>query len=304
MKKANSKKRLTGKSYPGIFYNSSKKSGMTIFMLILLLSLSNFAAAQAPTISGLSLDATSANNLTIDDLVCTYTSGTSVVETASAWYKNGVSLTTLYLPFEAGATNALLDFSGHNNIVTLSTNTDRFPTWEATGGHNGSGAFSFDGNDLLFAGDIFPLNSSYTKTAWVYMTANGFCNIISSGVYEDNNHFFKVDNDGTLNAGHSLGTAVVRDPAALDLDRWYHVAVSFDYSTGEMILYKDGSVVDNQIVDEALRSINNSSVQVGSMAINWFWQGSLDEVRIYNQVLTAEQIAALHSTGNDIIVSE
>jgi concanavalin A-like lectin/glucanase superfamily protein/type IX secretion system substrate protein/Big-like domain-containing protein len=97
---------------------------------------------------------------------------------------------------------------------------------------------------------------------------------------------------------------VVRDPAALDLDRWYHVAVSFDYSTGEMILYKDGSVVDNQIVDEALRSINNSSVQVGSMAINWFWQGSLDEVRIYNQVLTAEQIAALHSTGNDIIVSE
>ena len=304
MKKAYTEKRfkqLTLLSNAGCYL---KKHKMNYFILGVFLLLSNSAIAQVPTISGLSLDASSVNNLTIDNLLCTYTEGSSVVETASTWYKNGVSETTLYLPFEGGASNALLDFSGHDNDLSLSSNADRYPTWDATGGHNGSGAFTFDGDDFLIAGDIFPLNSSYTKTAWVYVTGSGFLNIISSGAHENRNHFLKVDDDGTLNAGHSFGTAVVRDPVSLELDRWYQVAVSFDYSNGEMILYKDGSEIDRQTVHDTLRSIIDPSVQVGSMATSWEWEGSLDEARIYDHVLTGEQIAALYYTGTDMIVSE
>jgi len=281
-----------------------KKRKLNYLILGVFLLMSNLAIAQVPTISGLSLDATSVNNLTIDDLLCTYAEGSSVVETAATWYKDGVSETTLYLPFEGGDANALLDFSGHSNDLSLSSNPDRYPTWAAAGGHNGSGAFTFDGNDFLVAGDIFPLNSSYTKTAWVYMTGTGFLNIISSGVFENRNHFLKVDDDGTLNAGHSFGTAEVRDPVSLDLNQWYHVAVSFDYSSGEMILYKDGNEIDRQTVHDTLRSITDASVQIGSMATNWEWEGSIDEARIYDHVLTAQQIAALYSTGSDVIVSE
>ena len=304
MKKAYSEKRFKQLTLLSNASSYLKENKLNYLILAVFLLMSNLAFAQVPTISGLSLDATSANNLTIDDLVCTYSTGSSVVETASAWYKNGVSETTLYVPFEGGASNALLDFSGHDNDLSLSSNADRYPTWAAAGGHNGSGAFTFDGNDFLIAGSIFPLNSSYTKTAWVYMTGTGFLNIISSGVFENRNHFLKVDEDGTLNAGHSFGTAVVRDPVSLNLDQWYHVAVSFDYSSGEMILYKDGSEIDRQTVHDTLRSITDPSVQVGSMATNWEWEGSLDEARIYDHVLTAEQIAALYFTGSDVIVSE
>lgn len=304
MKKAYTEKKskhLTFLSNAGCYL---KKPKMNFFVLGVFLLLSNSAIAQLPTISGLSLDATSVNNLTIDDLLCTYSEGSSVVETASTWYKNGVSETTLYVPFEAGATNALLDFSGHDNDLSLSSNPDRFPTWDATGGHNGSGAFTFDGNDFLSAGDIFPLGSSYTKTAWINLSGSGFHNIISSSLYINNNHFLKVDDDGTLNAGHDLGAAIVRDAASLNLGQWYHVAVTFDYASGEMILYRDGVEVDRQTVALALRTIVDPSVQVGSMSTNWFWEGSLDEARIYDHVLTVEQIAALYSTGTDVIVSE
>ena len=44
-------------------------------------------------------------------------------------------------------------------------------------------ALNFDGaNDYVSIGTVIPLNSSYTKEAWIYANASGSNNIISSEI--------------------------------------------------------------------------------------------------------------------------
>jgi hypothetical protein len=258
---------------------------------------------QAAEISGLTLTASSPLNLTGDDLTANFTNNPSVVESATAWYKNGTPDALLYLPFEGGSAGALLDYSGNGNNVSKPDVLDLRPTWNSVA-HNGSGAFSFDGTDYLIAGDIFPVNSSYTKTAWVYNTVEGFRNIISSKQLGDNIHYLKLNPDRRLNAGHSSTTTDVIDPVALNPDEWYFVAVTFDYATGEMILYKNGSVVDQAIVPEALRSVTDPGVLIGALNYNYEWVGSIDDARIYARVLTPQQISAMYGGHNQMVSEE
>ena len=49
---------------------------------------------------------------------------------------------TVYMPFEGGEANALLDYSGNSNDGTKGAGA----VWNATAGHDGRGAFLFDGN--------------------------------------------------------------------------------------------------------------------------------------------------------------
>ena len=258
---------------------------------------------QAAAISGLSLTASSPESLTNDDLTASFTSNVSVVETATAWYRDGNPDALMYLPFDGGAEEALLDVSGSDNHASQVWNMLQDPTWDANGGHNGSGAFEFDGDDYLEMGNIFPLNSSYTKTAWVYSTVLGFNNIISSYLHGDNNHFFKMNADGRLNAGHRLGDAEVIDGAAMALDTWYFVAVTFDYATGEMILYKNGVDVNSATVPLALRDVADEAVLIGAMNNIFGWDGYIDEARLYDRALSPEQISAMFS-GDNVMVAE
>jgi hypothetical protein len=273
----------------------------------MFLFVSYLSSAQAPEINGLSLKASSADNLTIDSLLCTYNKPGVVVETASAWYKNGLPEMLLYLPIEADTLNALLDFSGNNNNAAYHQFMTYRPVWDPDGGHNGAGAFVFDTNDVVLAGNIFPLNSSYTKTAWIKMSGHGWRNIMSSILHGASNHFLKVDPDGKLNAGHYYGvtgTPTVKDAVALNLGEWYFAAVTFNYNTGEMILYKNGLEIDRGTVSETYRSVIDSSVLVGSMNFQWGWAGNIDEPRIYSHELSAEQIHSLYSAGNNMIMPE
>jgi hypothetical protein len=286
--------------------NKMKKILCWFITICIFLFVSNLTSAQKPAISNLLLQASTPYELTIDSLLCTYDKIGPVVETASAWYKNGSPEMLLYLPFEAGFSNALRDFSGNNHNTTTNDQITNDPVWDRNGGHNGSGAFVFDGNDYLLAGNILPLNSSYTKTAWIncsnYTGSNR--NIMSSILHAVNNHFFKVNVDGRLNAGHNLATPLVIDDIAINLNEWYFVAVTFNYSTGEMILYKNGIEVDRGIMPEILRSVIDASVLVGTMNYSWGWAGNIDEPRIYDDVLSAEQIHALYTEGNNLIVPE
>src|SRR4030042_3095663 len=284
--------------------NKMKKMLCWCITICIFLFVSNLLSAQKPAINNLSLQASSSDELTIDSLLCTYDKIGPVVETASTWYRNGFPQMLLYLPFEAGFSNALHDFSGNDNNARKNGIPANEPSWKAIGGHNGAGAFAFDGNDYLLAGNIFPLNSSYTKTAWIKMSRYGWRNIMSSILNAANNHCFKVNTNGNLDAGHNGVIAVVLDETPLNLDEWYFVAVTFNYSNGEMILYKNGIEVDRGIVPETYRSVIDASVLIGAMNYQYNWFGNIDEPIIYDHELSAEQIHSLYSEGHNMIMPE
>jgi hypothetical protein len=146
---------------------------------------------------------------------------------------------------------------------------------------------SFDGvDDFIDCGNILP--ESYTKEAWISIDAiNQTSNIISGSDSFGQNAFWAPN--GVLSAGHNGFWNAVEDSNVLSLNTWYHVVVSYDYATQTLKLYKDGILIDSN--NNVPAPINGNDIHIGSYndASNLF-NGSIDEVRIWNVVRTEEQI--------------
>lgn len=95
----------------------------------------------------------------------------------------------------------------------------------------------------------------------------------------------------------STGVCGLLGPAAHD-NLWHHIAVTYSRASGGQItLYKDG-VKSGSCTNSATWNFNNQSVRLGaSPAIFWEeWKGALNDVRIYNRALLAEEITNLYNT--------
>jgi len=81
-----------------------------------------------------------------------------------------------------------------------------------------------------------------------------------------------------LIAGHSVdgNWLTIEDPNALELDPGYFVAVTFDYETGEMILYKNGHQGDPAILQNEDKNVRDATISIGSFGSDksdLWWQG-------------------------------
>lgn len=148
-------------------------------------------------------------------------------------------------------------------------------------------ALSFDGIDDYVDITGVPLSGSYTKEAWIYLPvvdlvdANGAHNIISGAITS------LYVYHGKLGAGHNFNNA--EDPTVLEANTWYHVAVTYDAATGTMILYKNGVAVATSIAPTYTESaLFLGAIYVGR--IDYFFQGIIDQVKIWNVVRTPAEI--------------
>jgi hypothetical protein len=75
-------------------------------------------------------------------------------------------------------------------------------------------------------------------------------------------------------------------------ENWHHIAGVYDGS--KLCIYRDGNSIDSKSVHGSINS-KWSRVLIGEngQAKNRFWNGLIDEVRIYNCALTAEEIGGL-----------
>jgi len=154
-------------------------------------------------------------------------------------------------------------------------------------------ALNFDGATTYVVigptGGVYTAGSSYTKEAWVlYNGANFFNaeNIISSldPFWVEGGHLRAANNyNGT--------TPDVEDPAVFTINHWLFVAVTYDATTGMMTLYKNGLVVATHTAPSSAAGQN----YIGGYndgGVKYIWQSNMDQVRIYNAVLTQANIQA------------
>jgi len=240
------------------------------------------------------------------------------------WYRNGISWTSLILPFDTNDNRTVKDYSGYGNDGTV--------VGEAAWTSNGvvGGAYNFSGDRPGGGYIIIPHSSSLdggrtwselTVEHWIYPMFNN----------EETRTIAKVPSYEIGLEPYSSGQATVyagiwtasTDPTTpwetsyrsvsyrIYYNRWYHVA--FTYKSGDRLrLYVNGVLCASTSRSGNIQRSSGSAAQV-PLYIGWHdhFRGMIDEVRIYpGTSLSADQIYRRYletkdgASNNSTIVSQ
>ncbi len=197
--------------------------------------------------------------------------------------------------FDEGSGNTANDSSGNDNDGTVTG-----ATW--TSGLI-DGALDFDGiDDYVDCGDNEDFDSpsttnALTISAWVYPeTVSGRQGIISKWLANERAYLLELyDDEVEFALGYNNGSSykVLYASADLETGQWYHIAAVYDGSY--MTIYVDGAFVDETAWSTAPSS-TSANVHIGDLQYTTarrYFNGTIDDVRIYNRALSDEEVEAL-----------
>jgi prepilin-type N-terminal cleavage/methylation domain-containing protein len=221
------------------------------------------------------------NNLGLDPARAA--AGTNLALLAQSEGLNG------WWPLDSGIGTMTPDMSGNgNNGTWLGTPAGSGGSYYVTG-KVGTGAGYFNGsNDYISVGNILN-QTSYTKTAWIYITnINNANNFLSGGGSDD---AFWAEVGGYLDAGHNGAYRRVTDPTPLIANTWYFVGVTYDGSN--LLLYKNGVLVASA---SGVANPTSPSLYIGSFTPPYnLMIGDIDEARVYSSAFSAGQMLATYN---------
>jgi len=173
-------------------------------------------------------------------------------------------------------------------------------------------SMSFDGsNDYIDVGtglkSTFDGATAFTISAWFkYDTANPNYSTIIQQEYTvaGDNYLATVRLSNTSTPQISNRNVTLTDTTALNFGQWYHIVSVFDGSSQTLTMYIDGTqVAQNTSAGSSMpTSASGSKCIIGANANNdRFLDGSIDEVAVWNTVLTSTQIQSIYdATSNNL----
>lgn len=196
--------------------------------------------------------------------------------------------------FDEGSGTTVADRSGYANTGTISG-----AIW-SNQGKFGS-ALSFDGaDDWVTVADSpsLDLTTGMTLEAWVYPTANtGWRTVVLKEQMDYLVYGLFASSDTNQPAVEVCigGCVTVTGPSPLPLNTWTHLATTYD---GSLVgLYVNGIQVASRMTSGSLLTSTNPLRIGGDSLWGDYFQGRIDEVRIYNRALTATEIQADMTIG-------
>ncbi len=200
--------------------------------------------------------------------------------------------------------------NGHNGTINGST-------WQNDRKSNPNNALSFNGttNYVSLNNTIGNLGtSSFSITGWINLTA--FPNQpYSAAIFSKRNSPGAQESFITLGVtgSGSLGAEVctnqyqnIQDSSALILNRWYFVCLT--KSNDSLLLYVNGEKVKAEKYTLTGSITNTAMASIGASNINGNWAGFvnaiLDDIGIWNRVLTQQEISALYKGCFDTITND
>jgi hypothetical protein len=195
-----------------------------------------------------------------------------------------------YYPFNGNAN----DESGNGNNGAVNGVT-------LTAGRNGNvnSAYNFDGiNDYIeIANDtIFELTDRITISAWIKDAVEtgvvvGKCDYMPGGTC--NFELFTADGGSFGFHFYRYGWHRVQSTISITDGNWHHIVGT--YNRSRIVIYLDG-VENNYVNDTSTMKAYGERLQIGQKQSSWpfdYYKGSIDDIRIYNRALSAEEILAL-----------
>ncbi|MFC1691007.1 LamG-like jellyroll fold domain-containing protein [Nanoarchaeota archaeon] len=280
------------------------------------------------------LNSTLGTNLTTENLTV-YNQSTSDLEgdgvnNSIRWLRNSrsypatpesVSYTNMVLnmPFEnyTGLSDNSADHSLYGNNGTVYGN----PVWNSTGGHDGYAAYDLDGTgDYIEIADDASLESTQISLgAWVKREGTMGTGVWHRRIISKNyqttfvdpfdSYALLVDNSVNYYIGFNIGWGTgggkyttYWTSTPLPDGEWTHLFMTVNQT--QVKLYMNGNLLTTQTAG-GNPIYNNGPLRIGAMdpthASERFFNGKIDDVRIYDLSLTADQIKEIYQNKSGVI---
>ncbi|HEX8148023.1 MAG TPA: LamG-like jellyroll fold domain-containing protein [Pyrinomonadaceae bacterium] len=200
--------------------------------------------------------------------------------------------------FDEGADATVADASGNGNAGSLQSGAG----WGA--GQTGGAAVALDGADdyvRVGAQSSLAVSGALTLSAWVYPTGGGTG--VVGGVIANREGEYELARfaDGTIQwalANQSPGWGWINTGYVAPLNQWTHITFTYDGASART--YANGQLVHAAAaagaIGDAIPAQNEFHVG-GRQATPQFFQGRIDEVRVYNRALSAGEVSGPWSGG-------
>lgn len=192
-----------------------------------------------------------------------------------------------------GGAEGALTYSGAggSGVVIVSYSTAAQSDVDYSLSFNGTSQYASAGAPVV------PISGAFTVEAWVYDNAanEGYQEIVSQGTGDSRAFFLGTDTGSQqIRAGWSWQSTGVNLPAS----QWVHVALTCDGSGGAA-LYLNGQEAASNASGCSVRPSTSTAFQVGQQfGGGEYWNGRIDEVRVFNDVRSQPEIAAdMHTYG-------
>jgi hypothetical protein len=204
-----------------------------------------------------------------------------------------------YWPFDEGTSTISYDLSGNNNTMSNVNmeSTDWFP------GKRGK-SLDFDGVNEYGLVNNLTVPTEGTFSAWVTSDFDeSTCCSSFPMLFVSSDPRTSVWYNGTSDA-YSLSTNGSLTNRATysvsgDLVGWFHLAVTWSASGSQF--YKDGVPVGTAGTGDN-SGASGSTFYLGTRpALDRWWDGKMDDVHLYNRVLSANEIMSLYKTGEQVV---
>ena len=211
----------------------------------------------------------------------------------------------------ADVTDGLVGYWTLNGVDTTSVIADRSGNARHGYLHNGATssakvigkkgqALNFDGtNDFVQVNSAPNLTGEHSVAFW--MNPESFADynqMIDSQVTADNQndqYDAFLTSAGNVQVWH---TSACTSVSSVSLNTWTHVVITYD-SGNDVRIYLNGTL--NQTCFDRLKEPLGATtlLRFGSRSASVFpYDGSLDEIRLYNRALTATEVSQIYNVGN------
>lgn len=215
-----------------------------------------------------------------------------------------------YWDFNVGTGTVAQDVSNNKNDGTLTGMVSWIPGIFGSGIDTNTASSGVEITDPPGGELDFDADDSFTWMGWVKTTNIGTSSIfLQKGRIENSvaGYRARVDTFGRASCGVSnavdTGTTQISGTSVVADGMWHHVTC-VDIYTGNaspndrrLLLYVDG-VLENSLIHSEEISNSTENLNIGHINAATYWQGQIDEVKIYNYARTPEEIIKDMNAGH------
>ncbi|MGE0077190.1 MAG: LamG-like jellyroll fold domain-containing protein [Bacteroidales bacterium] len=184
------------------------------------------------------------------------------------------------------------------HVTELSASNDNkkiYLQWtDATEGIPSFGnAISLDGiNDYISIPALGSDLSTVTIESWINLNSSSAAGLFNTNSFTTKDLHLQIWNNSTIEfaiGGTSPSSPFPQATYPFVLNKWYHVAVSYNYSSKQVKFYVNGALIKTVTLTTA-QYVNLTAAQIGAYTTSRNFTGKIDEYRLWNTERTQSEI--------------